>query len=58
LVIQNIVDDEKFADSYIYSECVKKGKPIFLIRKKLFSKGIATDILDKVCSHYADDMTE
>jgi regulatory protein len=58
LAIQNIVDDAKFADSYIYSECVKKGKPLFVIKKKLLFKGIDKAILDNVCSQYENDIEE
>ncbi len=58
LILQNIIDDEKFADSYIYSECVKKGKPLFVIKKKLLFKGIDVSILDDVCKRYEDDIAE
>ena len=55
---QHIVDDAKFADSYIYSECVKKGKALIAIKQKLFQKGIAKDIVEDAIVHYTDDMQQ
>ena len=58
LEIQNIVDDKKFADSYIYSECVRKWKPVIAIKNKLFQKWIEKDIIEETIEHYADDMAQ
>ncbi len=58
LELQNIVDDKKFADSYIYSECVKKWKSAIAIKNKLFQKWIDKDIIEEVMHDYADDMAE
>ena len=47
-----------FAENYIRSDVVKKGKPALLLRMKLESKGIPRDILDEAFAKYSDDMQE
>lgn len=34
----NFINDEKFAESYFYSEVIKKGKPVFVIKQKLLQR--------------------
>lgn len=41
----NFINDEKFAESFFYSEVEKKGKPLFVIKKKLQQRGIPEEIL-------------
>lgn len=53
---QDVVNDSKFADSYIYSECVRKGKPLIAVKNKLFQKWIDKDIIDERLNHHADGM--
>ena len=43
----NFINDEKFTESFFYSEVEKKGKPLFLIKKKLQQRGIPDDLLDR-----------
>ena len=52
------VDDEKFAESYLGSEVVKKGKPLYMIRKKLFLKWVKKDTLNKVCEKLSEETQE
>ena len=47
-----------FAESYVRSEVVNKGKPPFLLRKKLEQRGIDRRILDEVFKTYEGDMQE
>lgn len=47
-----------FAESYVRSDVVKKGKPALLLRKKLEQRGIDRKILDEVFKAYEGDMQE
>jgi len=58
LETQHIVDDTKFAESYIYSECVKKWKPIISIRNKLYQKWISRDIIDNIMKNSSEGMEQ
>ena len=55
---QWFVDDVMFAEGYIRSDVVKKGKPALLVKKKLEMKGIDRKILDEAFAKFADDMQE
>lgn len=44
----NFINDNKFAESYLYSEVVKKGKPVFLIKQKLLQKGIDKKLIEEL----------
>lgn len=43
----NFINDEKFTESFFYSEVEKKGKPLFVIKKKLQQRGIPDELLDR-----------
>lgn len=58
LEMQNVVNDAKFAESYIYSECVRKGKPIISIRNKLYQKWISRDIIDDIMKDSSEGMQQ
>jgi SOS response regulatory protein OraA/RecX len=47
-----------YAESYVRSEVVKKGKPAFILKKKLEQRGIDRSILDEVFKAYEGDMQE
>ncbi|RKW22673.1 regulatory protein RecX [Candidatus Gracilibacteria bacterium] len=55
---ENFVNDLLFAESYLNSEVMKKGKPLFLIKKKLELKGIDKQLLNKLSDKYAEDIQE
>jgi regulatory protein len=44
----NFIDDEHYATSYLYSEIIKNGKPVFLIKQKLLQRGIDKGLLDQL----------
>jgi len=50
----HFIDDEKFIESFFYSEIEKKGKPLFVIKKKLQQRGIPAYLLDR----YVEDNEE
>ena len=55
---KNYVNDEMFAESYIRSEVVNKGKPAIRIIQKLQQKGIPPDILKEMIKKYENEMKE
>ena len=55
---KNYVNDEMFAESYIRSEVVNKGKPAIRIIQKLQQKGIPPDILKEMLKKYENGMHE
>ena len=44
----NFVNDELFAESYINSEVIRKGRPLIVITQKLEMRWIEKDIISKV----------
>ena len=48
LKTENFLNDELFAESYLHSEVVKKGKPLLLVMQKLELKGIDKSLLQKL----------
>ncbi len=46
LKLQNFVNDQKYAEMYIYSNVVKKWKPFFQIKLKLIQKWIDKEIIN------------
>ena len=54
----NFINDEKYAESYLYSEVVKKGKPIFLIKQKLQQRGVNKRLIDQLIDEMKDDIHE
>ena len=54
----NFINDEKYAESYLYSEVVKKGKPVFVIKQKLQQRGVDKKLIDSLIDSMKDDMHE
>jgi len=50
------LNDQKFAESYLYSEVTKKGKPLFMVRQKLSHKGIDKSIIEKICNEQEEEL--
>lgn len=44
----NFVNDELFAESYINSEVIRKGRPLLVITQKLEMRGVDKSIISKV----------
>lgn len=53
---KNYVNDEMFAESYIRSEVVNKGKPAIRIIQKLQQKGVPQEIVRDVLRKYDAEM--
>lgn len=53
---KNYVNDTMFAESYIRSEVVNKGKPSIRVVQKLYQKGVPQDIVREVLKKYEGEM--
>ena len=54
----NFVNDELFAESYINSEVIRKGRPLIVITQKLEMKGIDKAIITKVIHEAWEDIED
>ena len=54
----DFVNDEKFADSFLYSEVSKKGRPLFIVKQKLLQRWIDKWLLMKKIAENQEDLTE
>ena len=52
----NFVNDELFAESYINSEVIRKGRPLLVITQKLEMRGIDKSIISKVVHDAWDEI--
>jgi len=55
---KNYVNDTMFAESYIRSEVVNKGKPVIRIIQKLQQKGVPQEIIREALKKYEEEMSE
>jgi len=58
LKAENFVNDQLFVESYLNSEVIRKGKPLFLIKQKLELKGIDKSLLAQLTEKYAEELQE
>lgn len=54
----DFINDEKFAESFLYSEVEKKGRPLFIIKQKLIARGIDKGLLSKKISENQEELTQ
>ena len=54
----NFVNDELFAESYINSEVIRKGRPLIVITQKLEMRGIDKAIITKVVHEAWEDIED
>lgn len=52
------IDDRQYAQLYVGSELVKKGKPVYVIRQKLYQKGVDKHLIQEVLTQYEQDIGE
>jgi regulatory protein len=52
----NFVNDELFAESYINSEVIRKGRPLLVITQKLEMRGIDKSIISKIIHDAWDEI--
>ncbi len=58
LKTNNYLDDKHFADAYIYSEVIKKWKPLQSVKAKLYSKHIREEALEEVIEENESDIAK
>lgn len=58
LKVENFLNDKMFAESYLNSEVMRKGKPLFLVQQKLTMKGIDPKIIAELSNQFAQDIQE
>lgn len=58
LKAKDYLNDEKFAASYIRSECINKGKPLIAITNKLAEKWIAKHILHNKIKEFEEEIND
>lgn len=58
LKLENFLNDKMFAESYLNSEVMRKGKPLLVIQKKLTMKGIDPKIIVELSAAFAEDIQE
>ncbi len=52
------INDEEFVRAYVNSEVVRKGKPIILVKQKLYQKGVAQMIIESVLREMGEDVVD
>lgn len=58
LKVENFLNDKMFAESYLNSEVMRKGKPLLLIQQKLTMKGIDPKIIAELSNQFSEDIQE
>lgn len=58
LKTENFLNDKMFAESYLNSEVMRKGKPLLLIQQKLTMKGVDPKIIAELSHQFAEDIQE
>lgn len=58
LKTENFLNDKMFAESYLNSEVMRKGKPLLLIQQKLTMKGIDPKIIAELSHQFAEDIQD
>jgi len=54
----DFINDDKFADSFLYSEVEKKWRPLFIIKQKLIQRWINKWLLAKKISEQQEELTQ
>lgn len=48
-----VLDDSRYSENYLYWEVVKKWKPLFVAKQKLYQKWIETSIVQELVQEYS-----
>ena len=54
----DFINDEKFTESFLYSEVEKKWRPLFIIKQKLIQRWIDKWLLARKISEQQEELTE
>lgn len=55
---QGYLNDQMFTEWYLRTQIASKGKPIFLVKKKLEQKGIPAEVIDKYLADNQEDIQQ
>jgi len=54
----DFINDEKYIESYFYSEVEKNGRPVYVAKQKLLQRGAPKDLIDAYVAKHEDDLYE
>lgn len=54
----NFINDAMFAESYLNSEVIRKGKPLFLIKQKLLQRGVEEKLINSFIHEHEEEINE
>lgn len=54
----DFINDEKFVDSFLYSEVEKKWRPLLVIKQKLIQRWIDKSLLSKKIAEQQEELTQ
>ena len=54
----DFINDEKFADSFLYSEVARKWRPLFIIKQKLIQRWINKWLLTKKITEQQEELVQ
>ena len=55
---EKFLDDKKYAQMYFESEVMKKWKPIYVIKSKLYQKWVDKEYIKEVIDKFEDEINE
>lgn len=55
---KGFVDDERYVEMYVYSELIKKWKPVIIVKNKLYQKWINLEIVERVINESIQDIED
>ena len=54
----NFINDEKYIESYFYSEVEKNGRPVYVAKQKLLQRGAPKHLIDEYVAKHEDELSE
>lgn len=58
LIENNYLNDMQYAESYLHSEVVRKGKPLLLIKQKLIMKWVDKTLVNELIGSIENELIE
>lgn len=58
LIENNYLNDQQYAESYLHSEVVRKGKPILLIKQKLLMRWVDKTLINELTASIENELHE
>lgn len=54
----NFINDEKYIESYFYSEVEKNGRPVYVAKQKLLQRGAPKHLIDEYVAQHEVEISE